>query len=470
MAVGRIQVNAGKKGKGKPHYSYIMAQDRYTKKKVELVYSKSDNMPDWAIDNPKLFWQMADDCERANGTSYREHILTLPREFNLEQNLSLIDEWIQKEIPNQPYSFAIHNPKASDGKEQPHCHLMFSERLDDGIQRTPEQYFKRYNSKNPEKGGVKKINTGLSPKERRENIKSLRANWGDCLNNHLARYNLNANIDMRNWKERGLSSPPNNKPLSHYKMEKRLQTNVESTLLQYILDDTALENRYPIISFDNKLLLELSEQQKLFETSRIAQAKLLDALIDKREEQERQARIELAELSAINAKNVYDDIMFHCFGQYRMFDDAKKENNMVRCHNAVVNYAQVLLDVTQNGGVATPNQTSSMNRSLTTLGDSRTGGLHEVTRDINNPNGYTSKKESYKNYMAVAYSYLHKVCEYAKSLNHAIDDRLTKCLQGTSYAELGQAMEDRNNAYHAQRRLSQLNANVNTMNLQNKKP
>ena len=44
-----------------------------------------------------------------------------------------------------------------DGNDQPHVHLMFNERLQDGIERDPEQYFKRYNSKNPERGGLKKI-------------------------------------------------------------------------------------------------------------------------------------------------------------------------------------------------------------------------------------------------------------------------------------------------------------------------
>ena len=43
-----------------------------------------------------------------------------------------------------------------DGNDQPHVHLMFNERLQDGIERDPEQYFKRYNSKNSERGGAKK--------------------------------------------------------------------------------------------------------------------------------------------------------------------------------------------------------------------------------------------------------------------------------------------------------------------------
>lgn len=36
--------------------------------------------------------------------------------------------------------------------------MMFSLKADDGIERTAEQYFKRYNAKDPSKGGAKKFN------------------------------------------------------------------------------------------------------------------------------------------------------------------------------------------------------------------------------------------------------------------------------------------------------------------------
>ena len=39
---------------------------------------------------------------------------------------------------------------------QPRAHIMFFERRYDAVARDPEQYFKRYNSKAPEKGGAKK--------------------------------------------------------------------------------------------------------------------------------------------------------------------------------------------------------------------------------------------------------------------------------------------------------------------------
>ena len=114
-------------------------------------------MPKWAEHNPNYFWQTADEHERKNGSTYREHVIALPRELDVNERHELIKDWIAQEIGDKhAYQYAIHNPPAMDGKEQPHAHIMFSERTIDGIERDPDQYFKRYNSKNPEKGGAKK--------------------------------------------------------------------------------------------------------------------------------------------------------------------------------------------------------------------------------------------------------------------------------------------------------------------------
>ena len=124
---------------------------------------------------------------------------------------------------HQPvYSFAIHNPLALDGKEQPHCHLMFSERLLDGIERDPDQFFKRYNSKNPEKGGAKKDNTGLMDSVRKTLIKEQRSRWEVLCNEHLAKaYEYipepPPEINMRNWQEKGLNQKPINLTMKELK-------------------------------------------------------------------------------------------------------------------------------------------------------------------------------------------------------------------------------------------------------------
>ena len=90
----------------------------------------------------------ADLYERKNGSTYREFEIGLPRELSEKQRIELVQEWVKQEIGDKhPYQFAIHNPKAMDGGEQPHAHIMFNERKLDGIERDPDQYFKRFNSK-----------------------------------------------------------------------------------------------------------------------------------------------------------------------------------------------------------------------------------------------------------------------------------------------------------------------------------
>ena len=219
MALGRISIKVGMKGKALPHSKYILREDQYAKKnnKLEkLEHIEHGNMPTWAEQNPKLFWEMADLHERKNGSTYREHIISLPRELNESQRLALVQDWIAKEIGEKyAYSFAIHNPTAMDGKEQPHCHLMFSERLLDGIERDPDQFFKRFNSKDPSKGGAKKDNTGLMDSVRKTLIKEQRDRWENLCNKHLAKayefiHEPPPEIDMRNWKAKGLNQKPIN--------------------------------------------------------------------------------------------------------------------------------------------------------------------------------------------------------------------------------------------------------------------
>lgn len=211
MAIGMMSVRVGRKGKALPHCQYIAKLDKFAKDSDQVVAHSYGNMPDWAKDNPALFWEMADLHERKNGSTYREHILSLPRELNVEQRLALLEDWIDQEIGEKyPYHFVIHNKIALDGGEQPHAHLMFSERINDGIARSFDQLFKRYNAKNPAKGGAKKDNTGLGPTERRVRLKAQRERWGDLVNRHLLEYGFEPVVDMRNWKQRGLESKPEN--------------------------------------------------------------------------------------------------------------------------------------------------------------------------------------------------------------------------------------------------------------------
>lgn len=219
MAIGRLNVRVGKKGKGLAHVNYILREDKYkphAEKLEKLEKVGHGNMPEWANNNPKLFWQLSDEFERENGSVYREHIIALPRELSEEQRLALVVEWIENEIGDKhPYSFAIHCPLAADNKEQPHVHFMFSERTHDGIERCADQFFKRFNRKYPEHGGAEKSNKNASWTDRKQALKDRRMRWQELCNLHLKQAGLEVRIDMRNYKERGLTQKPLNVPMKY---------------------------------------------------------------------------------------------------------------------------------------------------------------------------------------------------------------------------------------------------------------
>lgn len=168
MATYHLSVNIGGKGKALSHANYISRENKFSYR-GDLEYLEHSSMREWVKDEPVHFWQAADEFERANGSTYREIEIALPRELNEEQRLELVRDFVTQEIGNKhPYSFAIHNPQASiDRVEQQHAHIMFSQRINDSIERSPEQQFKRYNAKYPERGGARKDSPSLTPTEKK---------------------------------------------------------------------------------------------------------------------------------------------------------------------------------------------------------------------------------------------------------------------------------------------------------------
>lgn len=222
MAIGRLSMKVGKAGKASAHAAYIARLGKYAsrlEKGEKLEATEAGNMPAWAQHDPLMFWQAADAFERKNGTTYREMEIALPRELDPSQRADLVRDFVRSEIGDRhAYQWAIHVPMAADGLEQPHVHLMFSERQVDGIERDPDQYFKRYNSKSPEKGGARKgygpsAGQTLSKAERAAELKALRQRWESLCNAHLERAGQTARIDMRSHAERGTGLEPERKQL-----------------------------------------------------------------------------------------------------------------------------------------------------------------------------------------------------------------------------------------------------------------
>lgn len=217
MAIARLRMKTGGTGKAGPHASYIFREGHYARDETleRLDATETGNMPSWAEGNPVAFWRAADAHERVNGTTYREMEIAIPRELAIEDRTALVREFVAQEIGDRhAYQWAIHTPlSSSDGGEQPHVHLMFSERQVDGIERGPDQYFKRANSKAPERGGAKKgygAHNGawLSREDASEAMKALRGRWEGMANDHLARAGREERIDMRSYVDRGLDITP----------------------------------------------------------------------------------------------------------------------------------------------------------------------------------------------------------------------------------------------------------------------
>ena len=211
MASYHLSVKVGAKGKASAHAEYIEREGEYKlKNKEKLEAVEHGNMPEWAQDNPNLFWQCADEYERKNGSTYREIEIALPRELTPQQRKELVQTFVEQELGEKhAYTWAIHTPKASiEGGEQPHAHIMYSERLQDGIERSPDQFFKRYNSKNPERGGCQKSNTAKTVEQRKTELVELRERFADLQNAYLEEYGHADRVDHRSLADQGIERTP----------------------------------------------------------------------------------------------------------------------------------------------------------------------------------------------------------------------------------------------------------------------
>ncbi len=192
MASYHFNVKSKGKGYATQHYAYIsrlMQYENVRKKSAEVLEHVVSGrcMPSW-VQDPIEFWSNADTYERGNAKVYMEYEFALPNEFTVKQRKTLVDTFLEKHIAshNYPHSYAIHNVKSRiSQEEQPHCHMMFSLKADDGLERTPEQYFKRYNAKDPSKGGAKKIQLQDGHGSYSDFLLFIRKAWESHLNEHL---------------------------------------------------------------------------------------------------------------------------------------------------------------------------------------------------------------------------------------------------------------------------------------------
>ena len=181
---------------------YILRQGAYAER-GGLVAAGAGNMPSW-VNNPAEYFYAADAHERANGRLCKTLDAEIPMDLVAAMSPAERSEFVETLIRDVaatpdgplPYYWAIHD----GGNGKMHIHAGLSERVNDGIERSPETWFRRANPKTPDQGGAKKT-TALKPKEW---LVALREHYADYCNDALREHGSAARIDHRSFADRGL--------------------------------------------------------------------------------------------------------------------------------------------------------------------------------------------------------------------------------------------------------------------------
>ena len=272
MAIFHLRMKKSKRGSKyippAAHLDYINRDEKYGKKE-DLLFKEVRNLPE-EFGDIKNFWKCAETYERKNSNLYRELEISLPREFTPEENKKIVDNFCENLFGKEyVYNYAIHNPKSFDGDMQPHVHIMFFERKIDDIKRDKDKYFKRYNSKNIEKGGWRKDKKW----NERSTLKNIRKEWETFLNFELEKKGIEK-VSAKSLKDQKRDAENNNDYKKVYELNRE------------------------VINIDGKILYrkesELSDKEKvkkrIFNKSRILKAgtDLMKKLLEKLKKLERE--------------------------------------------------------------------------------------------------------------------------------------------------------------------------------------
>ena len=202
VAVYHLSMKSGSRGAGQSaaaHGAYIAREGKYAAQSLddEAVSVEHGNLPEFALGDAHAFWIAADAHERANGRLWTEIEVSLPRELSRDDQIALAREFREAMIGDRhAYSMAIHVPKTLDGHaENPHIHLMFSERVIDARTTLLDEdtYFKR-------NGALKDRSWNDQ-----EKVEAVRLAWETMANRALERAGFDARIDRRSLAAQGIS-------------------------------------------------------------------------------------------------------------------------------------------------------------------------------------------------------------------------------------------------------------------------
>ena len=160
-----VNVKTGSRSTGQSaaaKYDYISRMGKYeAARHDEVLHLESGSMPSFASSDARLYWAAADSHERSNGRLFRSLTAALPNSLDFAGRLDLARSFAAHVTAGElPYTLVVHaGLSKEEGKpDNPHLHLVFSERVNDGVARAAESWFRRAAPKggDPASGGARK--------------------------------------------------------------------------------------------------------------------------------------------------------------------------------------------------------------------------------------------------------------------------------------------------------------------------
>lgn len=189
-------------------HDYIARENAFDAEKFDrAVHVESGNMPSWAQDDAREYWDTADLYERENGRLFVAGDFALPRGLELDEQIALAREFVGSLTDREhlPYTFAIHAGESGDGREHnPHVHVMISERGNDGIDRDRQRWFRRANRAHPERGGASKSRAFHG----RDWVEGARERLATAINARLRDHGRKERVDHRSYERQGIDRQP----------------------------------------------------------------------------------------------------------------------------------------------------------------------------------------------------------------------------------------------------------------------
>lgn len=199
--------------------------ETYNYGRQERVIEYDTILPPGASDelkNPAALFNSIESFEKNNNARTAKKIeVALPRECTLEQQRTIVKNFIAKNITAENYActYAIHYDKDNNN---PHAHILIANRqlingkwsskrkteyaLDENGERIPlldKNGNQKLDSKNRKQW--KRINTEVNPLDKKDTLIEMRKSWADCCNEFL---NDKQRITHLSFKDRNLAEAP----------------------------------------------------------------------------------------------------------------------------------------------------------------------------------------------------------------------------------------------------------------------